>query len=118
MADQHNVALLSVDGAFGERHIVSQRVRGFCTATTLRPLACRSGMTLLQDKPSAKAPCTRTTVGVAHRAAAGGPSRLLAVRVRVAAARTSAEVFIKIPYGLRDRQSADRRTGGRLRPAP
>src|SRR5882724_4516994 len=37
-------------------------VSGFCTATTLSPLAWSNGMTEFQDDPSANAPCTRTTV--------------------------------------------------------
>ena len=33
---------------------------GICAAVTLNSFCCRSGNTLLQDEPSAHAPCTRT----------------------------------------------------------
>src|SRR5882762_6226308 len=40
----------------------AREVRGFCTATTFRPLAWRIGMTLSQLEPSANAPWISTTV--------------------------------------------------------
>src|SRR6266446_1118063 len=40
----------------------ASEVRGFCTATTFRPLAWRIGMTLSQLEPSANAPWISTTV--------------------------------------------------------
>src|ERR1700689_3399806 len=44
-------------------------VRGFCTAVALSPAACNRAITSDQHDPSAKSPCTRTTlralVGVA-----------------------------------------------------
>src|SRR6201998_486432 len=39
----------------------SSELSGFCTATTCRPFACNSGITLSQLDPSANAPCTSTT---------------------------------------------------------
>src|SRR6185312_6429127 len=37
-------------------------VRGFCTDVTLRPAACNLGITSDQHDPSAKRPCTKTTL--------------------------------------------------------
>src|SRR5271170_648509 len=37
-------------------------VKGFCTEVTLRPTACKRGITSDQDDPSANSPCTRTTL--------------------------------------------------------
>src|ERR1700761_1447700 len=37
-------------------------VRGFCTAVALRPAACNRAITSDQQDPSAKSPCTRTTL--------------------------------------------------------
>src|SRR6516165_4679143 len=37
-------------------------VNGFCTEVTLRPAVCNRGMTSLQQEPSAKSPCTSTTL--------------------------------------------------------
>ncbi len=39
----------------------SSEVNGSCTAMTLNPSFCRIGMSLLNDDPSAHAPCTSTT---------------------------------------------------------
>jgi hypothetical protein len=36
-------------------------VRGFCTLVQLTPICCRPAMTLDQQEPSAKSPCTKTT---------------------------------------------------------
>ena len=48
-------------------------VRGFCTDVALSPAACNRAITSNQHDPSAKSPCTRTTlralVGVAVAAA-------------------------------------------------
>jgi hypothetical protein len=49
----------------------SSEVSGFCTATTCRPLACSSGITLAQSEPSAKAPWTMTTLGLEVSGVAG-----------------------------------------------
>src|SRR5262249_30104096 len=40
----------------------AREVNGFCTETTFKPLACRSGTTLFHSEPSTNAPCTSTTV--------------------------------------------------------
>src|SRR5260221_1682912 len=37
-------------------------VRGFCTAVAFRPAACKRAITSDQHDPSAKSPCTRTTL--------------------------------------------------------
>src|SRR5271163_2411210 len=44
-------------------------VRGFWTEVTLRPAACRRGMTSDQLDPSANNPCTRTTLRAGATAA-------------------------------------------------
>ena len=50
----------------------ASEVSGFWTETTFRPLACRRGTTRFHAEPSAKAPCTSTTVvGVAGADAEG-----------------------------------------------
>src|SRR5258708_8782383 len=37
-------------------------VKGFCTDVTFSPAACKRGITSDQEEPSAKSPCTRTTL--------------------------------------------------------
>jgi hypothetical protein len=37
-------------------------VKGFCTEVTFSPAACKSGITSDQEEPSAKSPCTSTTL--------------------------------------------------------
>src|SRR5580692_11468024 len=47
-------------------------VNGFCTAVTWRPRAWSNGITFAQLEPSAKAPCTRTTLSTPDGAAPAG----------------------------------------------
>ncbi|ESY92414.1 hypothetical protein X738_27165 [Mesorhizobium sp. LNHC209A00] len=72
MADQDDRPLLGIDDALGCADIGGSELSGFCTATTLSPLASSKGMTLLQLEQSAKAPCTRTTVFFGTSAADAG----------------------------------------------
>jgi hypothetical protein len=69
-------------------------VKGFCTEVTLRPAACKRGITLDQLDPSANSPCTRTTLrafvaaGVAARprveiSEAAAPANMAAVNARL-----------------------------------
>ena len=37
-------------------------VKGFCTEVTFNPAACKRGITSDQEEPSAKSPCTSTTL--------------------------------------------------------
>jgi hypothetical protein len=55
-------------------------VSGFWIAVTFTPFACSSGMTLAQSEPSAKAPWTMTTDGVAGAAAWAAPVKAAAAR--------------------------------------
>src|SRR5947209_14459862 len=57
-------------------------VRGFCTAVTLRPVACKRAITSDQDDPSANNPCTRTT----YSAYGASDAAAFAPRMRVLAA--------------------------------
>src|ERR1700751_3319474 len=59
-------------------------VNGFCTAVQFSPLACSRAMTSVQQEPSAKSPCARTTLRAFNGAGIAGPEAgLLAAMPRV-----------------------------------
>src|SRR6202171_2333867 len=80
----------------------SSEVSGFCTAVTLRPAACRYGMTAAQLEPSAHAPCTSTTlrasVGAAVCARASNPLSFAANAATVSAITNRAIFIIPTPW--------------------
>src|SRR5216684_7313757 len=75
----------------------SSEVSGFCTAVTLRPAACRYGMTAAQLEPSAHAPCTSTTLraSVGADVCARAPTLLsIAASAATVSAITTRAIFI------------------------
>ena len=78
----------------------SSEVNGFCTAIAFRPWACSSGMTLFQDEPSAKAPCTSTTVGRVSAMGDGVAAEAAVPRVRAAARASGARSFMAVSLGV------------------
>src|SRR5271168_4283974 len=69
-------------------------VKGFCTDVALSPAACTRAITSDQDDPSAKRPCTKTTLR-ALAAVAAAPMPRMDVN-EAAAVATSAVVKIRL----------------------
>ena len=60
-------------------------VSGFCTAVALSPAACNRAITSVQHDPSAKSPCTRTTLrAFGAGCAAGAPGKKVLAAAAVA----------------------------------
>jgi hypothetical protein len=64
-------------------------VKGFCTAVTFSPAACKRGITSDQQEPSANSPCTSTTLRAFSGVAFAGMPR---VEINEAAAPASRAV--------------------------
>src|SRR5271168_4155014 len=74
-------------------------VSGFCTDVALRPAACNRAITSDQDDPSAKSPCTRTTLRALVGVAIAVMPRVDANEAAAPATRAAEKVRLLITMG-------------------